>query len=176
MCVGSLILVPTYVVQYLLSLGLLNQLLTDCKMEETGPSGIQDRRGKKGCKRRLPVDEEEEELVLEGDKKDEMVLEGDEEDELVLEGDKEKERDDLRNEKDEKKEKKWHRVREIIANATTLRIVSNVQEVACFGPVRTVRFSYPYVATYYTHTPHIVGCGCTCLCMKLKLLKPVASL
>ena len=71
MCVGSLILVPTYVVQYLLSLGLLNQLLTDCKMEETGPSGIQDRRGKKGCKRRLPVDEEEEELVLEGDKKDE---------------------------------------------------------------------------------------------------------
>ena len=145
-------------------------------MEETGSSGIQDKRGKRGCKRRLPVDEEEE-LVLEGDKEDEMVLEGDEEDELVLEGDKEKERDDLRDEKDEKKkEKKWHQVREIIANATTLRIVSNVQEVACFGPVRTVRFSYPYVATYYTHTPHIVGCGCTCLCMKLKLLKTVASL
>ena len=69
-------------------------------MEETSPSGIQDRRGKRGCKRRLPVDEEEEELVLEGDKKDEMVLEGDEEDELVL-GQK-KERGDLRNEKDKK--------------------------------------------------------------------------
>lgn len=46
-------------------------------MEETGPSGIQDRRVKR-CKRRLPV-EEEEELVLEGDKEDEMVLEGDKE-------------------------------------------------------------------------------------------------
>ena len=46
---------------------------------------------------------------MEGDKEDEMVLEGDEEDELVLEGDKEKERGDLRNEKDKKKEKKWHR-------------------------------------------------------------------
>ena len=59
---------------------------------------------------------------------------GDKEDELVLEGDKEKERGDLQNEKDKKKEKKWHRVREIIENATTLSIVSNVQEVTCFGP------------------------------------------
>ena len=70
------------------------------------PSGIKDRRGKRGCNKRLPVDEEEEELVLEGDKEDEMVLEGDEEDELVLERDKEKERGDLRNEKDKKKKKK----------------------------------------------------------------------
>ena len=54
-------------------------------MEETGASGIQDRRVKRRCKRRLPVEEEEEELVLEGDKEDEMVLEGDKEDELVLE-------------------------------------------------------------------------------------------
>ena len=149
---GSLILVPTYVVQYLLSLGLLNQLLTDCKMEETGPSGTQDRRGKRGCKRRLPVDEEEEELVLEGDKEDKMVLEGDEEDELVLERGKEKERGGLRNEKDKKKEKKWHWVCEIIANATTICIVSNVQEVACFGPVRTVRFYIPmYLPIIHTH-------------------------
>ena len=82
---GSLILVPAYVVQYLSYLGLLNQVLTDCMQDgKTGPSGIQDRRVKR-CKRRLPVEEEEEELVLEGDKEDEMVLEGDKEDELVLE-------------------------------------------------------------------------------------------
>ena len=65
MFVGSLILVPAYVVQYLSYLGLLNQVFTVCMQDGTGPSGIQDRRVKR-CKRRLPV-EEEEELVLEGD-------------------------------------------------------------------------------------------------------------
>ena len=103
---GSLILVPTYVVQYLLSLGLLNQLLTDCKMEETGPSGTQDRRGKRGCKRRLPVDEEEEELVLEGDREDEMVLDGDKEDELVLEGTRQRKGVTFEMKRDKKKKKK----------------------------------------------------------------------